>query len=79
MSRSARFGIVCVTDKAMYIKDYGPWDEHPTITNDAENVVKLVYRQLEGRRLLYFDSEGELAELKIKDGKFSGFAPASGV
>ena len=46
-----------------------------SVTNDAEAVVmELVRSGLDGRRLLYYDTEGELDELVVKDGKFAGFA-----
>jgi hypothetical protein len=55
------------------IRDVGPWHLFPTITSDAENVVQRLAKELEGRRLFYFDSEGELGELLIVDEKFAGF------
>lgn len=60
------------------IKDVGPWDQHPSVTNDAENVVRDLVAQgylPEGRRLFYFDSDGRLDEILVKDGQFVGFAP----
>lgn len=72
--RQAQFAIVDQTPVAMVIRDIGPWDRHFTVTNDAEGVVKRLAPILEGRRLFYFDSEGELTELVVKDGKFAGFA-----
>jgi len=62
----------------LVIKDVGPWDQHPTVTNDAENVVQSLVAQgylPGGRRLLYYDSDGRLDELLVKDGQFVGFAP----
>jgi len=62
----------------LVIKDVGPWDQHPTVTNDAEAVVEALTSQgylPEGRRLFYYDSEGTLDEILIKDGRFVGFAP----
>ena len=60
----------------LVIKDVGPWDRHPTITNDAEAVVADLVRGgklPEGRRLFYIDSEGERDEILIKGGRFAGF------
>jgi hypothetical protein len=60
------------------IRDVGPWDAHPTITNDAENVVKQLYadgRVVDGMTLLYYDSEGVLDEITHAGGAFTGFAP----
>jgi hypothetical protein len=36
-------------------------------------VVEDLASMLNGRRLFYYDSEGELTELLVKDGKFAGF------
>jgi len=68
------------TPEVLVIRDLGPWDEHPTITNDAEYVVNLLWldRMLDdGRRLVYYDSEGELAELVHEYGRFKGFWPCT--
>jgi hypothetical protein len=58
---------------ALILRDLGPWDRFPTITNAAEEVVEAVATQLHGRKLQYYDSEGELTELAVKDGRFAGF------
>lgn len=52
-----------------------------SVTNDAEAVVAELIAGgfLPGdRRLLYYDSEGMLDELLIKDGRFVGSAPGPG-
>jgi hypothetical protein len=77
--RGARFKCVEETDAALLIRDLGPWDKHPSVTNDAENVVAALLPFLYGRRLFYFDSEGDLGELVIRDGKFAAFKPADQV
>ncbi len=62
----------------LLIQDVGAWHIHPTITNDAENVVLgLVHLGLlpAGRRLLYYDSDGRLDEIRVEDGRFAGFIP----
>ena len=74
----ARFGpnYIILRDNPNYmlIKDIGPWDMHQTVTNGAEQVVKELVRRLDGRRLVYIDSEGERDEIIITDdGKFAGF------
>ena len=82
MGQPARYRVIDVTPKSVLIRDLGPWNRHFTVTNDAENVVKEIVDKgfLEGRRLFYFDSEGELGELKVSEkGRFAGFAPASEV
>lgn len=62
---------------AVIIRDIGHTD-HKTVTNDAENVVADLVNDgklLPGMRLYYYDSEGQLDEIKVKDGRFAGFAP----
>jgi len=57
------------------IRDIGPWDKHPTVTNDAESIVETLARgcSLGSRRLFYIDSEGQIDELLHTTGKFAGF------
>ena len=61
------------------IRDLGPWDQHPTVTNDAEDVLARLHCEGKlpaGRRLYYYDSEGRLDELKHDgQGHFTGFGP----
>jgi len=71
----ANYTIVRETGTEVVIKDLGPWDKHPTVTNDAENVVKELAPLLNGRKLHYIDSDGDVDELIVKDGRFAGFAP----
>jgi hypothetical protein len=76
--KHAKYDIESVTPDAVRIRDEGPWDRHPTVTNDAELVVQQLVASgyLQGKqRLLYWDSEGQMAEIVVKDGKFSGFNP----
>jgi hypothetical protein len=83
VSRHARYVVVeddLLDADPLVIRDVGPWDKRPTVTNDAEDVVRRLVeegRLPEGRRLLYYDSEGNLDELVVKDGKFAGFKPVS--
>jgi len=50
------------------LRDLGPWDRHPTITNDAQWVMQTVAYMLVAprKRLLYYDSAGELTELLLE-------------
>ena len=74
----AKFIVVKTTLTSLVIKDVGPWNAHPTVTNDAEHVVELLAlrqrRLLPTQRLYYYDSDGELGELLVRDGRFAGFA-----
>lgn len=78
--RHARFEIIQDHPPSpLVIRDVGPWDRHPTVTNDAEWVVEALVAQgrlPNGRRLWYYDSEGRLDEIIVQDGRFAGFAPA---
>ena len=75
MGKAANFEIVFDRPRSfLVIQDIGPWDEHLTITNDAESVVERLKDRLGGRSLLYIDSEGELAEL-CYDHAFTKFKP----
>jgi len=81
--RSANFTIVHreSTPDRLVIRDEGPWDRHPTVTNDAENVVASLVADgylPPGRKLLYYDSDGRLDQLLVRDGRFAGFAPWEG-
>ena len=72
-----RFCLAEVSEERILLRDLGPWDIHPTITNGAENVVERVQyllKEYPRARLDYIDSEGEEATLVVKDGKFVGFA-----
>ena len=75
MRRCASYQIVDETETSLTIRDVGPWDKHPTVTNDAEGVVYELAAQLRGRRLFYYDSENNLDEILVRDGAFDGFAP----
>ncbi len=77
----ARFRVVARDSGAITIKDLGPWDAVPTVTNDVEAVVEELVRSKilgPGQHLYYFDSEGRLDETLVRDGKFAGFAPGPG-
>jgi hypothetical protein len=75
MMRHANYSIVGSFPDRLIVRDDGPWDKHPTITNDAEHVVSELSSHLDGRMLLYVDSEGRTDQLLVKDGRFAGFAP----
>jgi len=59
----------------IFIRDIGPWDQHRTVTNDAEWVVETLAKDhaLGDRRLFYLDSEGQIDELLHSAGRFTGF------
>ena len=72
--RMPNYEIVEETEEWMLLRDLGPWDQFPTITNAAEEVVERLDPALHGRRLYYYDSEGERTELRVENGRFAGFA-----
>jgi hypothetical protein len=72
--KTPSFITVLETDQYIVIRDVGPWDIYPTITNGAEIVVRIIALTMtESQRLFYYDSEGELGELEIKDGQFDDY------
>lgn len=73
MEHHAKFSIVVDNATTLVILDEGPWNEFMSVTNDAEWVVRQLSTRLAGRVLLYFDSEGELDQLLVRDGEFAGF------
>ncbi len=80
MLKRARYRVVRETPEAILIRDLGPWDRHPTVTNDAEQVVAelVAADRLRGRRLFCRDSEGTIDELRVAGERFAGFAPGPG-
>lgn len=78
MNRHANFEIVFAesNDEWLTIRDLGPHDQFPTVTNAAEDVVRGLYQLGElaaPRRLRYYDSDGELAELIFQGERFVRF------
>ena len=77
---SALFDIIAISPDEVVIRDTGHDRGRMSVTNDAESVVSrlrglCVLRP--GRRLFYYDSEGELDEILIQDGRFAGFVPGA--
>lgn len=75
--RRANYHVVVKTDAYMVLRDVGPWSRYPTITNDAERVLEDLRPILGGRRLFYYDSEGELTEICYDLGRFVRFGTAA--
>ena len=75
--RHARYEIVHQESDngTLVLRDLGPHDQFATITNRAEQVVADLHRYgvLQGRRLLYYDSAGELTEILHDNDAFAGF------
>jgi hypothetical protein len=57
----------------LVLKDIGPWNKFLTVTNDIEWVVSQVAPRLNGRILLYHDSEDRPDRIIVRNGKFAGF------
>ena len=75
--RNAQFEIMHNLPHVLVIKDIGPWDQYPTVTNDAEGVVKRLVADgylTNGQHLVCIDSNGDTDQLLVKDGEFAGFA-----
>lgn len=76
--KTANFRIEHAGTFEVVIRDIGPWDEHPTVTNDAEGVVARLIKAGDlqrGQRLFYYDSEGRFDEIIFRDGRFVTFRP----
>jgi hypothetical protein len=78
LSGHAQYEIVAEqsTAEVLVIRDLGPWDMHPTVTNDVDHVVRELYRRgdlADGRRLWYWDSDGVLDEIVHRHGAFQSF------
>jgi hypothetical protein len=81
MRSRARWCVELELPWLLVIRDIGPWDQHSSVTNDAENVVyDLIHNDgllKPGMRLWYYDSEGQLDELVVVGGLFCGFGPVT--
>ena len=78
--KHCHFEICEVERDHVTIRDIGPWDRHPTVTNDADFAVETLAAHgylKDGRKLRYYDSEGRLDEIIVENGKFAGFKPLS--
>lgn len=54
------------------------WGKAVAVTNDAEAVVVELANKFGRRRILYFDSDGNLDELLHEGGVFLGYKPGPG-
>ena len=72
--RLPNYETVDMSTDCVLVRDVGPWDRYPTITNAAEALVEHMLPVLDGRRLEYIDSDGRRSELLIKNGRFVGFS-----
>jgi hypothetical protein len=75
---NANFTILSNSSEVIVLRDLGPWDTYKTITNDAEAVVKYLFKsgQATGtKQIVYFDSDGENTKLNHDGiGNFTGFS-----
>lgn len=67
----SKFNVLRQNDESVTLEDCD--DGAMSVTNDAENVVEAMVPLLNGRRLFYIDSMGDLGELCISNGIFAGF------
>jgi hypothetical protein len=73
--KNPRYEVIALNADLIVLVDLGPHDVYPTITNGAEAVIAQLQEQglTTARRVFYFDSEGELAELTFTDEGFQDF------
>jgi len=70
-----------IISQGIYLEDIGPWDKFKTITNNIENVVKIVDQNLQlmyHKRIgeypvIYKDSTNNFVGVKIKNNIFVDF------
>ncbi len=65
-----RYDVIGINAKGVVLRDVGPWDIFPTVTNAAEVVVAELVKRLiltQGMRLFYSDSEGDPGEILLYD------------
>ena len=72
--RLPNYEVVRETDDCLLLRDVGPWDAFPTITNAAEELVAHLKPLRPGQRLEYIDSYGQRDQILVRDGRFIGFA-----
>jgi hypothetical protein len=74
----SNFTILTNTTQVIVLEDLGPWDTYKTITNEAEAVVKYLFKsgQATGtKQIVYCDSDGENTKLNHNGmGNFTGFS-----
>lgn len=76
--KHANYEIVSSAVDRLVIRDLGPWDQFPTVTNAADTTVSEL---VEGgylkpaQRLFYYDSDGHFDEIVLNEGRFAGFRP----
>ena len=74
MRNHANWTIVESSPTKLVLKDIGH-NVGMSMTNDIEYVVEEVADMLHNRRLFYYDSCGDLSEIYVSDGQFSGWGP----
>lgn len=73
-SLNAVYSVLNVTDVCVIIKDdFNPESPTKSVTNDAERVTAEVNKAHPAKRVFYYDTQGELAELVHDKGKFIRF------
>jgi hypothetical protein len=70
----AEYEVITVNAQFLYLEDTGH-NQFKTVTNDAENVIDELRQKygIEGRRIFYKDSLGQIDELLHRNGLFFGF------
>lgn len=71
----AIYRVVSVTPDIITIRDL---DDGRSVTNDAERIVAKLIAEWGNKRILYYDTMGNLDELLHEAGVFKGYAPARG-
>lgn len=64
---SPNYRVLESTKEYVILQDEGPWDKHLTITNGVENILYDAHWNIDGRKLLYYDSEGVLTQIHYRE------------
>lgn len=81
--RRSNYRIISANEREVVLEDVGPWDQHPSVTNDIEQVVRDLwikgYLNKDSVKLFYYDTDGEKTQVIHKDGFFVTWKfPATG-
>jgi len=73
MKNRSNYRIIYEDEYKIILKDLGPHDIYPTITNDAENVIQDLEHEQKLKLIYYMGSDGIKTRLITNDDKFIGF------
>lgn len=75
LGQRSRYLVAKVEPAMVWIRDVGHNEARPSVTNDADNVVRELYERFGNRRFIYQDSMGRWDELRHNNGHFFAYWP----